>query len=120
MGSDDAGAEDGVTGVVEVVLEVADLDRAVAFYESLGMDVVDRGANRKRVRLTAGPFDLELWEPHLGLADARGGVHVDLGLDVDSPEMALSAVEGAVLEVERVDDAVRVRDPDGHYLTFRG
>jgi catechol-2,3-dioxygenase len=122
MGSDDAGAGAGagITGVVEVVLEVEDLDRAVAFYESLGMEVVDRGANRKRVRLTAGPFDFELWEPHLGLADARGGVHVDLGFTVESPGETLAAVEDHVLSVERLDGGVRVRDPDGHYLTFEG
>lgn len=118
MGSDDG---DGatVTGLVEVVLEVESLDRAEAFYRALGMEVVDRGGDRTRIRLSAGPFDFELWEPHLGLADARGGVHVDLGIsgDVDG---ALEAVGDEALSVERLDDGgVRVRDPDGHYLTFR-
>jgi len=116
MGSDDGGTAT-VTGLVEVVLEVESLDRATAFYRALGMEVVDRGANRKRVRLSAGPFDFELWEPHLGLADARGGVHVDLGFAADV-ERAVEAVDDEVLSVERLDDGVRVRDPDGHYLTF--
>lgn len=118
MGSDD-GDERTVTGLVEVVLEVESLDRAEAFYRALGMEVVDRGANRKRVRLSAGPFDFELWEPHLGLADARGGVHADLGFTADV-ERAVEAVRDEVSSVERLGDgSVRVRDPDGHYLTFR-
>jgi catechol-2,3-dioxygenase len=118
MGSDD-GDEPIITGLVEVVLEVESLDRAEAFYRALGMEVVDRGANRKRIRLSAGPFDFELWEPHLGLADARGGVHVDLGLAADV-ERAVAAIEDEALSVERLEDGgARVRDPDGHYLTFR-
>jgi len=68
----------GIDGIFEVVLEVADLERAQAFYEDLGFETVDEGDDRKRVRLH-GPMALELWEPHLGIADARGGVHVDLG-----------------------------------------
>ena len=118
MGSDD-GDEPTVTGLVEVVLEVESLDRAESFYRALGMEVVDRGARRKRIRLSAGPFDLELWEPHLGLADARGGVHVDLGATADV-ERAVEAVEGAALSIRRLDEGeVRIRDPDGHYLTLR-
>jgi catechol-2,3-dioxygenase len=113
------GDEGDITGIFEVVLEVADLDRAESFYTSLGLEPISRGSNRRRVRLTAGPFDFELWEPHLGLADARGGVHVDLGLATDDPQTALSAVEDRVRAVQRLDDGVRVRDPDGHVLTFR-
>ncbi|MFC6938771.1 VOC family protein [Salinirubellus sp. GCM10025818] len=118
MGSDD-GDDETVTGLVEVVLEVESLDRAEAFYRALGMEVVDRGGGRKRTRLSAGPFDFELWEPHLGLADARGGVHVDLGLTADV-ERAVAAIEDEALSVEWFEDGgARVRDPDGHYLTFR-
>ncbi|WP_255149724.1 VOC family protein [Halorarius halobius] len=117
MGRDD-GEERTVTGLVEVVLEVADLDRARAFYEALGMETVDEGEARKRVRLTAGPFDFELWEPHLGLADARGGVHVDVGFETSDPERALEAVRDEVTDVAREDGGVRVTDPDGHSLFF--
>ncbi|WP_049903064.1 VOC family protein [Halococcus agarilyticus] len=108
----------GVLGVFEVVLEVADLDRAEAFYTALGMDVMDRGSERRRVRLDAGPFALELWEPQLGIADARGGVHVDCGFGVENPEAALERVEDRVSTTERIEEGIRVRDPDGHYLTF--
>lgn len=113
------GAGDGgIVGIAEVVFEVTDLDRATTFYEDLGFRVVDRGERRKRVRLTAGAFDIELWEPHLGIADARGGVHVDVGFDAD-PDAASDAVSDRCRELKRLNDGIRVIDPDGHSLTFR-
>jgi catechol-2,3-dioxygenase len=115
-GRDESG--EGITGIFEVVLEVEDLDRALAFYEALGMETVDVGERRKRVRLTAGAFDLELWEPHLGLADARGGVHVDLGLSTSDLPAAREAVGDGALAVVDHGDGIRARDPDGHYLTL--
>jgi catechol 2,3-dioxygenase-like lactoylglutathione lyase family enzyme len=108
----------GVCGVFEVVLEVTDRERASEFYTALGMEVTDRGSERPRTRLSAGAFDLELWEPQLGLADARGGVHADLGLAVDDPEAALDRVRESVCAVERTEAGIRVRDPDGHFVTF--
>lgn len=113
-GSDGDGA---LTGVFEVVLEVEDLERAAAFYRDLGFTVTDRGGDRERVRL-ADPVDLELWEPQLGIADARGAVHADLGFVAASPTDAANAVADRACRVADVDSGVRVRDPDGHYLTF--
>ncbi|SER81879.1 VOC family protein [Natrinema salaciae] len=108
----------GIDGIFEVVLEVEDLDRAREFYEDLGFATVDEGDDRTRVRLQ-GPMALELWEPHLGIADARGGVHVDLGFETDDPNAALEAVRDRVRAVDRESDGeVVVRDPDGHVLTF--
>ncbi|WP_436344882.1 VOC family protein [Natronorubrum sp. FCH18a] len=108
----------GIDGIFEVVLEVENLERAESFYADLGFETVDTGANRKRVRMN-GPMALELWEPHLGIADARGGVHVDLGFETSEPTAALEAVSDRVQRVDRVDDeVVVVRDPDGHFLTF--
>ena len=108
----------GIDGVFEVVLEVEDLERSVAFYDALGFETVDTGDERKRVRMH-GPMALELWEPHLGIADARGGVHVDLGFESDEPTADLEAIKDRVGRVDRVDDErVVVRDPDGHFLTF--
>ncbi|MFB6088037.1 MAG: VOC family protein [Haloarculaceae archaeon] len=109
---------DAISGLFEVVLEVESLARAVAFYEALGFDVVDRGADRQRVRLTAGDFDLELWEPHLGIADARGGVHVDLGIGAEDPHALADGVESQACDVAEIDGGVRIRDPDGHSLTL--
>lgn len=108
----------GIDGVFEVVLEVANLDVAQGFYRDLGFETVDEGANRERVRMD-GPMALELWEPHLGLADARGGVHVDLGFATEPPDAPVAAVEDRITSREAVaSDAIRVHDPDGHALTF--
>lgn len=108
----------GITGVFEIVLEVESLDRAESFYTALGCTVVDRGADRRRTRLTTGSFDLELWEPQLGIADARGGVHVDLGLDTGdlTPEAVLDRID--CVSAERLDTGIRVIDPDGHHITL--
>jgi catechol 2,3-dioxygenase-like lactoylglutathione lyase family enzyme len=109
---------DDLVGVFEVVLEVEDLPAAVERYRALGFEVVDRGDDRRRVRLR-GPVDLELWEPQLGIADARGGVHVDLGFVADDPTAAARAVAPDA-DPEPVDRGVRVREADGHVLTFVG
>jgi hypothetical protein len=81
---------------------------------------MDEGERRRRVRLTAGPFDVELWEPHLGLADARGGLHVDVGVGVDDPTATADALRGLATDVTPVEGGVRVRDADGHYVTLVG
>ncbi|KTG10436.1 fosmidomycin resistance protein [Haloprofundus marisrubri] len=118
-----------LTGIFEVVLEVTDLDAAEKRYTALGFEVVDRGDERRRVRLRGPaeahedarhrPFDLELWEPQLGLADARGGVHVELGLAVDDSDDAAETFSEFSCESLPADgDERRVRDPDGHVLTF--
>jgi hypothetical protein len=63
-------------------------------------------------------MDLELWEPQLGLANARGGVHVDLGVETADPTAAAEAVAAWTTARESVDGGVRVRDGDGHWVTF--
>jgi catechol 2,3-dioxygenase-like lactoylglutathione lyase family enzyme len=112
-----AGDTPPLTSIFEIVLEVADLAAAESRYTALGFEVVDRGDERRRVRLR-GPFDLELWEPQLGLADARGGVHVDLGLRTDDPESAVSALGDSAVARESVEGGIRVRESDGHRLTL--
>ncbi|SFR47957.1 Catechol-2,3-dioxygenase [Halogeometricum rufum] len=143
-GVDDAVPEDAgsasatrpLTGIFEVVLEVTDLERAEAQFRSLGFEVSDRGEERPRVRLS-GPVDLELWEPQLGIADARGGLHVDLTFRTDDPRAAVEAggpwaagpevVGGGADDGAETGDGaavggdtegLRVRDADGHVLTF--
>lgn len=112
----DAEVGDTLVGVFEIVLEVERLPDAVDRYQTLGFEVVDRGSDRRRVRLH-GPVDLELWEPQLGIADARGGVHVDVGFVADDPVAAARAVAPDA-DLERLDGGVRVREADGHVLTF--
>ncbi|SIR58014.1 VOC family protein [Natronorubrum thiooxidans] len=108
----------GIDGLFEVVLEVESLERAASFYADLRFETGDIGDGRRRVRMN-GPMALELWEPQLGIADARGGVHVDLGFETDEPAAALEAIGDRVQSLEcDTDERVVVRDPDGHFLTF--
>ena len=113
----DPDAAPPLSDLFEVVLEVTDLSAAEARYRRLGFEVVDRGEKRRRVRLS-GPVDLELWEPQLGLADARGGLHVDLALSTDDPAAAVEAGAPWPGDVESVPGGRRVVDGDGHVLTF--
>ncbi|SFR41429.1 fosmidomycin resistance protein [Halogeometricum limi] len=106
-----------LTGIFEVVLEVTDLERAEAQFRALGFEVSDRGQDRPRVRLS-GPVDLELWEPQLGIADARGGLHVDLTFETADPAAAAEAAGPWVDGPDEVAGGLRVRDADGHVLTF--
>ncbi|MFC7057075.1 VOC family protein [Halovenus salina] len=108
----------GVAGLFEVVLEVEHLARAVSLYERLGFEVVDRGEDRRRVRLNAGSFALELWEPQLGIADARGGLHVDMGVTVENPAAVVDEVRDDVVTIDEREEGIRLRDLDGHYLTL--
>ncbi|MFP4174699.1 MAG: VOC family protein [Halobacteriales archaeon] len=116
IGESDASGE-GIVGVFEIVFEVEDLERSLGFYTCLGASVTDRGDDRRRVRLDAGGFDIELWEPQLGIADGQGGVHMDVGFDVDDIAARVDAVEDDALATETTRDGVRLRDPDGHYVT---
>ncbi|MFB6090917.1 MAG: VOC family protein [Halobellus sp.] len=106
-----------LTGIFEVVFEVTDLDRAESRYRRLGFEVVDRGTERRRVRLS-GPVDLELWEPQLGIADARGGLHVDLALRTIDPDAAVEAGGPWAAGPTAAEGGLRVVDDDGHVLTF--
>lgn len=106
-----------LSGLFEVVLEVADLPTASDRYRRLGFEVVDRGEARRRVRLS-GPVDLELWEPQLGIADARGGLHVDLAFRSPDPDAAVEAGAPWPGGVTTVPEGRRVADDDGHVLTF--
>ena len=106
-----------LSDLFEVVLEVTDLPAAEDRYRRLGFEVVDRGGKRRRVRLS-GPVDLELWEPQLGIADARGGLHVDLAFTTDDPAAAVEAGAPWPGTVESVSGGLRAVDGDGHVLTF--
>lgn len=107
-----------LTGIFEVVLEVESLPAAESFYQTLGFEIVDRGEKRMRTRLTNGPFDIELWEPHLGLADARGGVHVDIGIASEDPAAVVDRISDKISSQQEIGDGIRFRDPDCHYITL--
>lgn len=107
----------GIDGIFEVVLEVEALGFAQDFYERLGFELVDEDDERTRVRLSTDTVALELWEPHLGLADARGGVHVDIGVEATDPKAVTDAVRADARGVSELANGYRIRDPDGHYLS---
>jgi catechol-2,3-dioxygenase len=82
-----------VTGVSELVLEVADLEAAERFYaEVLGFPVVGRRED-DRVWLMAGTGTrIGLWTPQVGIADGRGGAHVHYAMHIDQGDY-VAAVE---------------------------
>jgi len=108
----------GVQGLFELVLEVEQLDPSVEFYRQLGFEIVDDGRDGGRVRLSTGGLDLEIWESRLGIADARGGVHVDFGMVAEDPQAAAESVADDAAAVAETEGGVRIRDPEGHYLTL--
>jgi catechol-2,3-dioxygenase len=112
-----------VTRVNELVLEVLDLDRAVAFYsEVLGLAVADQWEERAWFKV-GEHTRLGLWTPQVGIAGGRGGVHVHYALHI--PEEAYDAAVARLREhgyepheedFEENGRAVYVTDPDGNVV----
>ena len=121
-----------VTGLSELVLEVADLERAERFYvDELGLPVVERWPHRDAVWVLAGATRIGLWVPQVGLEGSRGGEHVHFALHVREQdfEPLLESLRGRGLDVpvhefgglggvERPSRAAYVTDPDGHLVEF--
>jgi catechol-2,3-dioxygenase len=116
-----------VTGVSELVLEVAELETAEQFYaEVLGLPVVERWEQRDAVWLMAGERTrIGLWRPQVGLAGGRGGVHVHYALHVPSEHydaaverLRAHGYEPEVHDFDLYDDsrAAYVTDPDGNVV----
>jgi catechol 2,3-dioxygenase-like lactoylglutathione lyase family enzyme len=122
-----------VTGVSELVLEVADVERSERFYtDVLGLPVVERWPHRNAVWVLAGPGTrIGLWEPQVGLEGSRGGEHVHFALHLEDedfePLVARMRQQGLPVpvhefgrmgSVERKTRAAYVTDPDGHLVEF--
>jgi catechol 2,3-dioxygenase-like lactoylglutathione lyase family enzyme len=114
-----------VTGVSELVLEVLDLERAEAFYAGvLGLPVVERWTGRPAVWVMAGDRTrIGLWQPQVGIAGGRGGVHVHYAMhiapaDYDAATARLRERGQAIEETDFGDSgrAVYVTDPDGNVV----
>ncbi len=118
-----------VTGIRELVLESADLERSLAFYRDvLGLTVVRQSA--ERAWLLAGAHTrLGLWTPGLGpgIANGRGGSHVHFAFHVDDSDFdaVVARLEAHGLDVELHDSrdegrgrAAYVSDPDGNVVEF--
>jgi catechol-2,3-dioxygenase len=117
-----------VSGVSELVLEVADLEAAEEFYARvLGFPVVERWAARKAFWVMAGTGTrIGLWTPQVGIAGGRGGSHVHFAMHVQAEDFPsiVRRLEGHGMQVhvEHFDagrgDAAYVTDPDGNVVEF--
>jgi catechol 2,3-dioxygenase-like lactoylglutathione lyase family enzyme len=117
-----------VTGVSELVLEVADLEAAEAFYaDVLGLPVVERWQERAAVWVLAGDRTrIGLWlGPQVGIAGGRGGAHVHFAFHIAPADydaaVARLKEHGYDPHEERFrsyDDsrAVYATDPDGNVV----
>ena len=116
-----------VTGISELVLETADLDRSLAFYRDVLGFVVIRRSELKAWLLAGGNTRLGLWTPELGpgIANGRGGRHVHYAFNLDDSdfEAAVAHLRMRGLEVEVHDSrgegrgrAAYVADPDGNVV----
>ena len=116
-----------VSGVSEVVLEVVDLDAAEAFYAGvLGFPVVGRSAEARRVWVMAGTRTrIGLWQPQLGIARGRGGIHVHYAFAIDESEFDPAVehlrAQGYEPEIVSFEEGGRGRafyvdDPDGNVV----
>ena len=117
-----------VSGVSELVLEVADLEAAERFYaEVLGFPVVDRWPDRDAVWVMAGDRTrIGLWKPQVGLFGSRGGVHVHFAMQIAEQDFdaAVALLESRGQPVRTMafgtthGRAAYVDDPDGNVVEF--
>lgn len=115
------------SGVSELALLVADLERAEAFYAgTLGLPVVERWADALWV-MAGERTRIGLWLPTVKpLAGEHGGTHVHFALhvaeaDLDALVRQLEQAGYAVEVIEFRDGrgrAAYVTDPDGHVVEF--
>ncbi len=117
-------------GIYELVLEVADLAAAEAFYAgTLGLSVVDRWQPPRAATwlgIGAGGF-LGLWEVEAGAAAAihngRGGAHVHFALRVPkgtldgfAERLEKASYETEWRQFDQGNVALYVTDPDGNVV----
>lgn len=118
-------------GLLELVLEVADLDRSVRFYrDALGMrEVVRWPRERAAVWVELGPNEvLGLWPPSSGgrgvaLHGSRGGSHVHFACYVEPGSLAEwerrlgeAGLEYEAVQFEHGNRSLFVTDPDGNVV----
>jgi catechol 2,3-dioxygenase-like lactoylglutathione lyase family enzyme len=115
-----------VTGISELVLEVADLEASRAFYRDVvGLEETLYGEGRegRYWYLIGDSARLGLWTPQVGLAGGRGGAHVHFALHLDDAEIERAAerLRAAGVETEGPihlgpGRALYVTDPDGNVV----
>jgi catechol 2,3-dioxygenase-like lactoylglutathione lyase family enzyme len=117
-----------VTGISELVLEVADLEASRAFYRDLlGLEETLYGEGRRGRYwyLVGESARLGLWTKQIGLAGGRGGAHVHFAFHVEDAEIETvqARVEAVAGEVEGPIQlgpgrAIYLTDPDGNVVEF--
>jgi catechol 2,3-dioxygenase-like lactoylglutathione lyase family enzyme len=117
-----------VRGISELVLEVADLDAARAFYRDLlGFEetLFGEGRGDRYWYLIGDSARLGLWTPQIGLAGGRGGIHVHFAFALDDAEIdrIRDRIDAAGAQVEGPIQlgpgrAIYVTDPDGNVVEF--
>lgn len=117
-----------VSGISELVLEVADIEASRAFYRDLlGFEETLYGEGRegRYWYLIGDSARLGLWTPQTGLAGGRGGAHVHFAFsisdtDLDALHDRLTAA-GAEMEGPiqlGPGRAIYITDPDGNVVEF--
>ena len=117
-----------VTGISELVLEVADLESSRAFYRDvLGFEETFYGEGRegRSWYLVGDTARLGLWTEQVGLAGGRGGAHVHFAFHVADPEIdrLQRAIEDRGGDIDGPYQlgpgrAIYVTDPDGNVVEF--
>ena len=117
-----------VTGISELVLEVADLEASRAFYRDLlGLEETLYGERRegRYWYLVGESARLGLWTEQIGLAGGRGGAHVHFAFHVEDAEIdrVQARVEAVAGEIEGPIQlgpgrAIYLTDPDGNVVEF--
>ncbi len=117
-----------VSGISELVLEVADLEAARRFYRDvLGFEetLYGEGAEGRYWYLVGDTARLGLWTEQVGLAGGRGGTHVHYAFSVPDERIdeLKRRIEDAGAEVEGPIQlgpgrAIYVTDPDGNVVEF--
>ena len=113
-----------MTGVSELVLEVADLERAERFYSQvLELPVVERWPHRDAIWVLAGATRIGLWRPQVGLEGSRGGEHVHFAMHIEDADYdsAVALLRERGQDVEEIafggaGRAAYVADPDGNVV----
>ena len=100
-----------VTGLNELVLEVADLDAAVRFYgEVLGLPV-QRRSDERAWFLVGERSRIGLWSPQVGIAGGQGGTHVHYAMHVDEEDYDASGRAPARTRPRRARGGLRGERP---------
>jgi catechol-2,3-dioxygenase len=117
-----------VTGISELVLEVADLEASRRFYRDiLGFEETMHGERRedRRWYLIGSSARIGLWSPQVGLAGGRGGAHVHFAFHIAEEEIERikARLDDQGMETEgpmRLGPgrALYVTDPDGNVVEF--